>query len=309
MNLPLKGIIPPLITPLKNYDRLDREGLERLLEHLLGHGVHGIFLLGSNGEGPSLSYAIRKELIAYACRIIAGRVPVLVGISDTSLEGSLEIARTAVECGADAVVAAPPYYFPLDQEQLTGYYRQLAEQLPLPFFIYNMPGFTKIQMTVETVRKIRDAGALGIKDSSGDLFFFYSLIETFQDDPDFSLITGTEMFLPDAVLHGGHGAVPGGANVFPELFVRLYEASLTKELEVIEKLRKQVMEIYNTLYAVSPHPSGIPIAISTALSVMGICDDYMAPPLQRMTPKEREEITAILKKTDTLSQLLLDHNS
>jgi 4-hydroxy-tetrahydrodipicolinate synthase len=309
MNLPLKGIIPPLITPLKNYDRLDRPGLERLLEHLLGHGVHGIFLLGSNGEGPSLSYAIRKEFITYACRIIAGRVPVLVGISDTSLEGSLEIARTAMECGADAVVAAPPYYFPLDQEQLTGYYQQLAEKLPLPFFIYNMPGFTKIQMTVETVRKIRDAGALGIKDSSGDLFFFYSLIETFRDDPDFALITGTEMFLPDAVLHGGHGAVPGGANVFPGLFVRLYEASLSKDLGKIEKLRKQVMDIYNTLYALSPHPSGIPIAINTALSVMGICDDYMAPPLQRMSPAEREQITAFLKKTDNLSQLLLDHNS
>jgi len=309
MDLPLKGIIPPLITPLKNVDRLDIPGLERLIEHVLGQGVHGIFLLGSNGEGPSLSYVLRKELIERACLIIDGRVPVLVGISDTSLEGSLEIARTAAKCGADAAVVAPPYYFPLDQEQLVDYYRLLAGKLPLPFFIYNMPGFTKIGMTVETVRMIREAGALGIKDSSGDLFFFYSLIETFKDDPDFALITGTEMFLPDAIFHGGHGAVPGGANIFPGLFVRLYEASLDRDLEEVEKLRKKVMDVYNMLYSVSPHPSAIPVAIKTALAVTGICDDYMAPPLQRMNAAEKDRIAAFLKKTDDLSRLLLDHNA
>ena len=296
MDLPLRGIIPPLITPLKNYDQLDYTGLERLIDHVIRHGVHGIFLLGSNGEGPSLSYPLRKELIERACLIIDHRVPVLVGISDTSLEGSLEIARTAKECGADAVVAAPPYYFPVDQDQVTRYYELLAEALPLPFFIYNIPSHTHIHLDVDTVRKIKRKGALGIKDSSGDMFHFYALVEAFGEDPDFALITGTEMFLPDAILHGGHGAVPGGANVFPDLFVRLYEASVAKDLDTVEHLRTQVMEIYKNLYAVSDHPFGIPMSIKTALSILGICDDHMAPPLERMTPAERDRIAESLKK-------------
>ncbi len=296
MDLPLKGIIPPLITPLKNYDELDYQGLEKLIDHVIRHGVHGIFLLGSNGEGPSLSYALRKELIERACLIIDHRVPVLVGISDTSLEGSLEIARTARACDADAVVAAPPYYFPVDQDQVIRYFEVLADALPLPFFIYNIPSHTGIHLDVETVRKIKRKGALGIKDSSGDMFHFYALVDAFGDDPDFALITGTEMYLPDALLHGGHGAVPGGANVFPELFVRLYESSLAKDLETIERLRTHVMAIYKTMYSVSDHPFSIPMSIKTALSVLGICDDYMAPPLERMTPTERDQIAESLKK-------------
>ncbi len=298
MDLPLKGIIPPLITPLKNYDELDHTGLEKLIDHVITHGVHGIFLLGSNGEGPSLSYTLRKELIERACLIIDRRVPVLVGISDTSLEGSLEIAHTAKACGADAVVAAPPYYFPVDQDQVVRYYEVLAGALPLPFFIYNIPSHTHTHLSVETVGRIKDLGALGIKDSSGDMFHFYSLVEAFGDDHGFALITGTEMFIPDAILHGGHGAVPGGANVFPRLFVDLYEASLAKDLEKIETLRIKVMAIYKTLYNISDHPFAIPMSIKTALSVMGICNDYMAPPLERLSPQERQQIKKSLENFD-----------
>ncbi len=93
MNLPLKGIIPPMITPLTENGDLDTDGLERLIEHLIAGGVHGIFLLGTNGEGPSLTYALRKELISKACKIIDKRDPILVGITDTSFEGSIDIAN------------------------------------------------------------------------------------------------------------------------------------------------------------------------------------------------------------------------
>ena len=88
MELSLKGIIPPMITPLKENGDLDLQGLQRLIDHLISGGVHGIFLLGTTGEAPSLSYEIRKELITEACKINNGRVPILVGITDTSFDGS-----------------------------------------------------------------------------------------------------------------------------------------------------------------------------------------------------------------------------
>ncbi len=295
MHLPLKGIIPPLVTPLKNYDQLDIQGLENLIEHLITGGVHGIFILGTNGEAPSLNVHIKKELIRRTGKIINHRIPLLVGIFDTSLSVTLEVAEYAKKNGANAVVITPPYYFPLDQEEVYLYYKTLTSSLSLPFFIYNIPSHTKVRLSLETVKKIKALGALGIKDSSGDIFYFYSLIDAFKDSPDFSLITGTELFLPETIMYGGHGAVAGGANVFPQLFVKLYEASLKQDLGTVSVLRKQVMELYNTIYQISKHPSGIIAGIKCALSVMGLCEDYMAPPLQKLSGEERGQMEHMIK--------------
>ncbi len=284
-----------MITPLKNSDRLDREGLANLIEHMIRGGVHGIFILGTNGEAPSLSRSLKKELVRTAGKQIKQRVPFLVGISDTSLSVSLDMADNAKENGADAVVVTPPYYYPLDQKEVYEYYAALASKLPLPFFIYNIPSHTKIHLSIETVRKIKDLGALGIKDSSGDLFYFYALMDALKEAPDFSFITGTELFLPETVMNGGHGAVAGGANVFPQLFVSLYEASVKKDLDSISILRKNMLDLYNSLYRVGKHPSRITAGIKCALSVMGICDDYMAPPLQKLTGDERSQVELIIK--------------
>ena len=104
----LKGIIPPMVTPLVDNNTLDRGGTVRLVEHMIAGGVHGIFILGTTGEAQSLAYHLRYELTELVCSTVAGRVPVLVGVTDTSLEESLRLAHKAAECGAAAVVAAPP---------------------------------------------------------------------------------------------------------------------------------------------------------------------------------------------------------
>src|SRR4051812_8767861 len=119
------GIIPPLVTPLCDRDRLDHGGLERLVEHVVGGGVSGVFILGTTGEAPSLGYRLRRELIERVCRLTAGRVPVLVGITDTAFVESVDLARSAADAGAAAVVLSTPYYFPVGQTELTAYVRNL----------------------------------------------------------------------------------------------------------------------------------------------------------------------------------------
>src|SRR5262249_5915685 len=145
------GIIPPMVTPLRDRDTLDVAGLERLIEHILAGGVHGLFLLGTTGEGPSLSYSLRKELIDRTCRQVKGRVPVLVSITDTAFQESLKVARWSAEAGADAVVAAPPYYLPASQADLREYLCHLVPELPLPLLLYNIPLLTKVAYELETV--------------------------------------------------------------------------------------------------------------------------------------------------------------
>lgn len=294
MKLPLKGIIPPMVTPLMENKELDSAGLKNLIEHLLVGGVHGIFLLGTNGEGPSLGYGLRKQLITETCKIVAQRVPVLVGITDTSVEACLDIAHHAQKEGADALVVAPPFYFPLSEEEINGYFQKLAPLLPLPFLVYNIPSCTKLNLSVAMVNTAKNLGAIGVKDSSGDIDLLNAYIEEFKDAPDFSVIVGNEIFLPETILNGGQGGVAGGANMFPKLFVELYRASLLKDVSSIEKLRKKVVAIHETIYNIDNSPTQSIKAIKCALSIMGICSDHMAQPLNRLDTAKRLQIKKYL---------------
>jgi len=302
MVLPLKGIIPPVITPLINCSTIDVKGLEKLIEHLLSGGVHGLFILGTTGEATSLSYELRKELIKRTSELVNRRIPVVVGITDTSINGSLEISEYSEKMGMDGLVIAPPYYLPISQEEMREYLEILAPKLPLPFLMYDMPGCTKMHMSLETIKKAKELGAIGIKDSSGDMSYLFSIIQEFKDSPSFSIITGTELFLPDTILHGGHGAVAGGANLFPELFVDLYNASMDKDLAKIEILLNKVMMIENSVYNVGRHKSRIIKGIKCALSVMNICNDYVAPPLVKFIEEDRIKIEHHIKD---LSRIIL----
>lgn len=303
MNLPLRGIIPPVITPLINDKTLDEKGVINITNHLLNGGVHGLFLLGTTGEATSINYKLREKLVKITCEVVAGKIPVLVGISDTSFEDSLEMAQKYKEAGANAVVIAPPYYIPISQKEMMNYLDDLTPQLPLPFLMYNMPGYTKLNMSVDTIAHAKNLGALGVKDSSGDMLYMYSLIERFKDYPEFSIITGTEIFIPETVMFGGHGAVSGGANIFPRLFVDLYDASCAFDIEKILVLRQVVLKLYSTIYNVGKNASKYTLGVKSALAAMGLCNDYAAHPLRKF-----ESASAILIKSyvDEISEIILN---
>jgi 2-dehydro-3-deoxy-D-pentonate aldolase len=163
LELPLRGIIPPVVTPLINDNELDEQGIEKLIRHLLEGGVHGIFLLGTTGEAPSLRYKLREKFVRQACALIGKKIPVLVGITDTSFDGSVEMAHVCKDAGADLVVVAPPYYVPISQQEMRLYLDDLVPRLPLPFLLYNMPSHTKLHMSVKTVEHAKNLGALGVK--------------------------------------------------------------------------------------------------------------------------------------------------
>lgn len=294
MDLPLKGIIPPMVTPLLENGALDLIGLSKLVEHILAGGVHGLFLLGTTGEGTSLSHKLRKQLVMETCAIVQKRVPLLVCITDTSLEESLELADYSKQVGADVLVLAPPFYLPISQLEMQAYLENIVPRLPLPFLLYNMPSCTKMNLSLETVRKAKHLGAIGIKDSSGDMDNMNALIEEFQNDPNFSLITGSESQLHETIIKGGHGSVAGGANFFPRLFVDLYEASLVNDSSKIELLLEKVVQIENTIYSMGENLSKYIKGTKSALATMGICHDFVAPPLQRLGANERAQIKSYM---------------
>ena len=292
--LPLKGIVPPLVTPLLGRDELDVEGSERLLDHVIAGGVSGVFILGTTGEGPSLSYSLRREFIRLVCDHVDGRVPVLVGVTDTSFTESIGLAKVAADAGCRAAVLSTPYYFPAGQTELTLYVEHVLAELPLPLMLYNMPSLTKVWFEFETLSKLaQHEQIVGVKDSSGDLDYFTQIMELKEVRPDWSMFIGPEHLTAEAVQLGASGGVNGGANVFPDLFVSYYEAAADGDEVEVERLQQKVDD-FQAIYDVGKYASRFIKATKCALSIRGICSDKLAEPFNHFLPPEREKVESIL---------------
>lgn len=296
-NAPLSGIIPPLVTPLLDNDTLDVKGLENLIERLIAGGVHGLFILGTTGEAQSLSYDLRRQMIVEVSRINNKRLPLLVCITDTSLTESVNLANYAAKYGADAVVSAPPYYFAPSQVELVAYYRDLVAQLPLPLFLYNMPSHTKVNFAPETIRTIAEnKNVIGFKDSSANAVYFQSVLTAMKHRPDFAMLVGPEEITGEVVLMGGHGGINGGANMFPELYVRMYNAAKAEDLEELRRLQKTIMQISTTIYTVGKYGSSYLKGLKCALGLLGVCSNHVAAPFYKFEEPEVERIRRALSE-------------
>ena len=299
MQLPLKGIIPPLVTPLAARDQLDAAGFENLIEHVLRGGCSGLFVLGTTGEAPALSYALRLEVIRRACQIAAGRVPVLVGITDTALDESVRLGNDAADAGAAAVVAAAPYYFRLSQADLLRHAEMLTREIALPLFLYNIPELTKLNYEPETVLAAADIpGVIGFKDSSGDLIHLQRVLRLLSSRPDFTVLIGPEELLAPAVLLGAHGGISGGSNAWPELYVGLCRDASAGAVDALRPRQKRIIEISERIYHMNDDPTSYIRGIKCVLGVLGICSDLPAPPLAPISESEREAVRAHLDAID-----------
>ena len=299
LSKPLRGIVPPMITPLSDRDTLDADGLQRLVEHLIDGGVHGLFILGSSGEAPSLSYRLRREVIQQVCTHVAGRLPVLVGVTDTSMQETLALAQYAADVGATAAVLAPPYYFPLNQTELTRYVRGVVAELPSPLVLYNMPRMTKVTFEPETVRQLLDEPRIiGLKDSSRQIDYFRAVREVTRQRPDWSLLVGFEHMLVETIEAGGDGGVCGGANLSPRLLVDFYEAAVSGDQERIDRLQQR-LSIQGKLYTIGTGSTPSLQGIKCALSLRGIIgQDRMSEPHQGLNADQRAQVEAVLGELD-----------
>lgn len=279
---PFVGIVPPILTPLTDAGDLDLQGLERLVERLIEGGVHGIFVLGTTGEGPYLPMSVRHQVVSAVCDQVRGRLPVLVGITDTIVEASVELAEQSYSAGASAVVLAPPYYLLMSQSELASYTERLADRLSLPIMLYNMPSCCKTWFDPDTVLRLsRHPRVIGLKDSSGDLGYLRRVIELMADQPEFAIFVGPEELLVEAMGLGAHGGVNGGANAFPQLYASLYEATTAGDANRRDALQQIVMEISGSIYAQGDAPSRIIQGLKSALVELEVCGNQMAEPFQR----------------------------
>jgi 4-hydroxy-tetrahydrodipicolinate synthase len=285
------------MTPLLGPDTLDPQALDRLLEHIISAGIRGVFLLGTTGEGPALSARLKRQTIEQACRTVAGRIPVLVGITDSSYEDSVDLARFAAVQGADAVVSAGPLYFSVPPQLLVRFIARLAGDSPLPVFLYNMPSCTGVSFDVGTV--VQSAGILnvaGIKDSSGSLGTMHQLKRALTGRDNFSVLIGPEELTAEWVLLGGHGGVNGGSNLWPRMYVALYEAAARGDLATIAKLQPVVVEVCGRIFEYNSYGDHFLEGLKYAASLLGLCGDFVGMPYGKLSNDGRVKIEQAVRE-------------
>lgn len=291
----LQGIITPIITPLHEDFSLDEQSLERLIDHIIAGGVHGIFVLGTTGEFASLSMDLKLQLLQKTKEFTAGRVPVMAGISSSVLRESESLAKYAQELEYDAVVATPPYYMRINQQEIYNYYETLTQCTDLPLYVYNMPGLTKTSIDFETVVRLSENPKIvGFKDSSGDLGYFGQVSEYFRNT-DFEVFIGPEEKLREALQKGGDGGVNGGSNIFPTWYTSLVAAHQKGDIEETDRLQNQILDFSDQVYSADNDPNSYLKGLKAAMWLKGLCKNVLAPPFQAYTGEKLELISERLK--------------
>ena len=287
-----------MVTPLAAPGKLDVASAKKMVKHLLDGGVDGIFLLGTTGEGPHLPYAVREELVKVVCAAVKGKVPVLVGITETDMEDALAFAAKCRKLGASGVVAAPPYYFKLTQQECVSWFREMADRLPLPLVVYDMPAHTDTVIEPATIAALaKHRNIVAMKDSSSVIALFNKFRVALKPfAKDFSLFMGPDEAMGEAVLLGADGGVCTGANLWPRTFKRMYEAAKAGDVAEVRRLQEITTTSSYLLYGLGTGQIGFLKGVKAALSEMGLIRNVMSAPFAPFKGEELRPVCAALAK-------------
>jgi 4-hydroxy-tetrahydrodipicolinate synthase len=232
-------------------------------------------------------------LVRAACELARGRVPVLVNVTANAMPDVFTLAEAAAKYGAKAGVLAPPFYYSLSQNQLSGYFERVIPRLPQPVYLYNFPQVFKTPIGLETLERVSGLPqVLGLKDSSGDMDYFATVRRRFPAGGGFGLYCGPDRCLRDALRLGADGGVSGGANLFPRLYTRLFHAHTQGDNAAADALQAVVDEWVHTIYTVGERGTGTIQSIKYALAELGVCRSVTAEPLGPMPQEQIDRIAA-----------------
>ena len=300
-NVPLHGVIPPITTPLSPDGEVDVASLERLVEFEVAAGVHAIFALGTGGEGPYLTDDQRETVLETVTRVVAGHIPVLVGVTDIGTRKALHNAAISAAYPIDGLVSTPPFYGSVGWNEIEAHFRAIhAEHSDLPLYAYDIPGFVGVKLPAElTVRLAHDGVIAGVKDTSDEEDGFRSIIEETRDIPGFAVITGSDITGDAAIFQGAHGMIVGVANIDPHGFVRVYDAAVAQDWDTAraEQERLHKLRLVAKIAATRISPFSATLGSFKAAQVYrGIIEhDLLQAPLQNLDDSERAAVVAVLR--------------
>ena len=288
-----EGIITPIVTPFHRdaQESINYEATKQLIDHLIEHGVKGIFILGSNGE---LHVIDEEEKVAFAKRVIEivnKRVPVFVGTGCCSTRETIRLSKKMEELGADALSVITPYFLKPTNANLYAHYKAVAESVNLPIVLYNIPKATGCPLDPELVNELADIENIkAIKDSSGEEERIQAYAKIAKEK-DFKLLIGSDSKISYAYELGASGAVAGTSNVITDTLVALDRALRNKEQESAEKLQKDIDVLRGVLKL-----GTVPSAMKRAVELAGIAEVGPARmPVEELSKEDDEKIIEMLR--------------
>ncbi|MDI3388647.1 dihydrodipicolinate synthase family protein [Streptomyces sp. B-S-A8] len=295
----LTGVVPPVCTPLTPEHEVDVGSLVRLVDHLAGAGVDGLFVLGSSSEAAYLPDRHRRTVVETVVAHVAGQLPVLAGAIDMATPRVRDHVDAVTAAGADAVVVTAPFYTRTHPAEIVTHFRTLAAASPVPVFAYDLPVSVHTKLPADLLLGLAAEGALaGVKDSSGDEGAFRELLLAARARTDitgFRVLTGAELTVDAALAMGADGVVPGLGNVDPEGYVRLYTACRAGDWDRARAEQERLCALFRMTGVGAPSRMGGSSsalgAFKAALHLRGViaCPATAVPQVQ-LSPEEVGEV-------------------
>lgn len=293
--LEVKGVVPPLITPMDEQEKLDEAGLRRLINYVIDGGVHGIFVIGSTGEFYGLSFADKQRAVEITMEEVNGRVPVYVGASAITTKECIRLAEMAKSLEADAITVLTPMFISPNERELYDHFAAIAGAVDIPNIIYNNPDRTGVNMSAGIVERLADIeNIVAAKDTSGDMSLTAEYIRR-NRGKDFSVMAGKDTLILSTLVYGGKGCVAGTANVLPGLVVEIYDKYMAGDLAGALDAQYR-LTLFRNAYSLG----SFPVVPKDALNILGVPVGHPIRPIQHMSEENQEKLRNILKEIDVL---------
>jgi 4-hydroxy-tetrahydrodipicolinate synthase len=279
-----RGVFPAIITPFKEDESLDEEGLRRNIEYLQKSGIAGIVPCGTTGEAPTLTFEEHKKVVEIA--VDCAKVPVIAGTGSNSTREAIELTRHAADAGADAALLITPYYNKPNDRGMFEHFKAVADKCDIPIVLYNVPKRTGIDLKPDMVAKLsKIKNIAAVKEASGSPGQVAQIIELTQGSK-FSVLSGDDDLTLPLMALGASGVVSVIANVAPKKTVAMVDAMLSGNLDAARKLHYELSPLVKAMFLETN-----PIPVKTAQKYIGLAGGPLRLPLAPMAP-EKEKILA-----------------
>jgi 4-hydroxy-tetrahydrodipicolinate synthase len=295
MNFKPYGIVPPMVTPLTDEDKINEPALRKLVNFLIDSGVHGLFPIGTTGEFYALSNDEFRQVLEVTLDETRGRVPVYAGVNHITTRGLIELAQIAENVGVNALSALTPMFLTPNQNQIYTHFESLAKNTSLPIILYNNKPKTGVDITPDTAARLADIdNIVGIKDSTGDMTNTEEYLRLTRNK-NFSVMMGRDTLIYAALCYGASGAVASCANVAPKIIVDIYNKFMAGDHEGAREAQFKVAPL-----RIAFNLGTFPSVIKTGLKLLGIDVGNCFAPSDPLTDEETRQLRKIMVEMELI---------
>lgn len=287
----IRGIIPPILTPMHEDESINEQELRRQVDRVIDGGVHGVFCFGTNGEGYILSEKEKERVLEIVIEQTAGRVPVYAGTGCVGTKDTIRMSQMAERMGADVLSIISPYFAACSQNELYEHYKAVAESVHTPIVLYNIPARTGVNMAPATVARLAAIdNIVGVKDSSGNFDNMKQYIELTRER-DFAVLSGNDSLIIWCLLAGGKGGIAGCANVYPKTMSSIYDTFMAGDVKRAMEIQDSIRPFRNCFKFGNPNT-----IVKTAVRLLGFDVGPCRAPFNSLPEEGLKALCAVLEQ-------------